>query len=103
VPQLFKETKMKSVDKERISGKSKFSDPLEIKYQREKDKPVDGKDSPWDFRCPQYDQRSSNFIQGGTTYGIGRTNPVGHKGDPKMRVPTMPFGRIPTMRDDEEA
>lgn len=93
---------MKSESKERISGKSKFSDPIAIGHEREKDKPVDGKNSPWDFRCPQYDQRSSNFIQAGTDYGVGRTNPVGHTSAPKQRVPTMPFGRVSTMRDDEE-
>lgn len=85
-----------------INANSGFADPDRIKYQKEKCKPEDGKKSPWDFRCPQYDQRSSNFINAGTHYGVGITQPVGHKGDPKQRVDVMPFGRVNTMRDDEE-
>ena len=49
-----------SFDK-RISEKSKIADPDRIKYEREKEKPLDAKKSPWDFRCPQYDQRSSRM------------------------------------------
>lgn len=87
--------------KEQINSKSGFSDPIKIKEQRELDSPVDGKNSPWDFRCPQYDQRSSNFINAGTHYGIGRNQPVGHHGNPKQRVNTLPFGRVDTMIVDE--
>jgi hypothetical protein len=90
-----------SFDK-RISEKSKIADPDRIKYEREKEKPVDAKKSPWDFRCPQYDQRSSNFVNAGTHYGVGINQPCGHDGPPKMRVDVLPFGRIDTMRDDEE-
>jgi len=86
----------------RITEDSGFHDPIAIKDQRPKDQPKDGKDSPWDFRCPQYDQRSSNFINAGTHYGTGRKSPVGHEGNPKQRVPTMPFGKPSIMRDDEK-
>lgn len=86
----------------RINSKSGFSDPDAIKYQRPEDKPVDGKKSPWDFRCPQYDQRSSNFLNAGTDYGRGINQPVGHKGNPKRTVPCMPMGEVNTMRVDEE-
>ena len=55
-------------EKEQINSKSGFKDPSAIKEQREIDKPQDGKKSPWDFRCPQYDQRSSNFINAKNTY-----------------------------------
>ncbi len=89
-------------NKEQINSKSGFKDPIDIREQREIDKPKDGKNSPWDFRCPQYDQRSSNFINAGTHYGTGRNQPVGHAGNPKQRVDTMPFGRPTTMRVDEE-
>ncbi len=65
------------------------------------DKPVDGKKSPWDFRCPQYDERSSCFVNAGTHYGVGYTQPVGHSGDPKQHVPALPQGRVETMRVDE--
>lgn len=85
----------------RINSKSGFNDPDRIKTQREKDQPKDGKNSPWDFRCPQYDQRSSNFINAGTNYGVGHAQPIGHEGNPKMRVPSLPYGRVDTMRIDE--
>jgi hypothetical protein len=92
-----------SFDK-RINSKSGFADPDRIKYQREECKPEDGKKSPWDFRCPQYDQRSSNFINAGTHYGVGINQPVGHKGDPKPSVDVLPRDRrtVTTMRIDEE-
>ena len=81
--------------------KSGFKDPIAIKSQKPKDQPVDGKKSPWDFRCPQYDQRSSNFVNAGTHYGVGHRSPVGHEGNAKSTVPTLPKGRGNTMRVDE--
>jgi hypothetical protein len=86
----------------RISEKSKMADPDRIKYEREREKPLDAQKSPWDYRCPQYDQRSSNFVNAGTHYGVGINQPVGHEGNPKMRVDVLPYGRKSTMRDDEE-
>lgn len=87
----------------RINSNSGFSDPIKIKHQREEDKPVDGKNSPFDFRCPQYDQRSSNFINAGTNYGVGHKQPVGHSGNPKREVPVLPMDcyKVTTMRIDE--
>ncbi len=84
-----------------INAKSGFSDPARIKHQKPEDKPIDGKKSPWDFRCPQYDQRSSNFVNAGTHYGVGINQPVGHSGNPKERVDVLPYGRVETMRVDE--
>lgn len=81
--------------------KSGFSDPISIKSQKPGDKPVDGKNSPWDFRCPQYDQRTGPFVNAGTNYGVGHNQPVGHESNPKQRVATMPFGKINTMKVDE--
>lgn len=87
----------------RISGKSHFADPDRIKSQEPKDHPVDGKKSPWDFTCPQYDQRSSNFVSAGTHYGTGINQPVGHEGNPKQKVDVLPYGvKQNTMRDDEK-
>lgn len=83
--------------------KSGFKEPNAIKSQKPQDKPKDGKNTPWDFRCPQYDQRSSCFVQAGTNYGVAHRQPVGHEGNPKTRVPTMPFGRVNTMKTDEKA
>lgn len=77
----------------RMNSKSNFDEPNKIKHQREEDSPVDGKNSPWDFRCPQYDQRSSNFVQAGTHYGTGITQPVGSKRDTLMFVTALPQGR----------
>jgi hypothetical protein len=88
--------------KQQINADSGFSDPAKIKEQREVSKPENGMNSPWDFRCPQYDQRSSNFVNAGTHYGVGINQPVGHEGNPKQRVSVMPFGRPSTMRVDEE-
>lgn len=76
--------------------KSGFRDRTEIKGQKPADKPVDGKNSPWDFRCPQYDQRSSCFVSAGTDYGTGVAQPVGtEKHTSYYAVPT---GRVNTMR-----
>ncbi len=92
---------MKKSSSQRINSNSHFSDPDKIKSQRPEDKPKDGKNSLWDFRCPQYDQRSSCFVNAGTHYGVGINQPVGHKGNPKERVDVLPFGRPETMRVDE--
>lgn len=35
--------------------------------------------SPWSFEQPEYDQRSSCFINAGTHHGVGKTQPVGSK------------------------
>ena len=77
-----------------------FKDPTAIKSQSPADKPKDGKNSPWDFRAPQYDERSSAFVNAGTHYGVGHRNPVGHEGNPKQFVDTLPQGRAKTMRVD---
>jgi hypothetical protein len=83
------------------TGKSGFADPDRIKEQNPKDKPEDGVNSPWDFRCPQYDQRSSNFINAGTHYGVGHRQPVGHSGNPKQFVDVLPQTRRNTLQDDD--
>jgi len=82
--------------------KTGFNDPAAIKNQKPKDKPVDGKKSPWDFTCPQYDQRSSCFVKAGTHYGVGYRQPVGHPGNPKTTASTLPFGRPNTLEVDEK-
>jgi hypothetical protein len=85
-----------------INDVSGFFDALKIKEQSPKDKPKNGSKAPWDFTCPQYDQRSSNFVNAGTHYGSGHRQPVGHKDNPKSTVPCLPQGRVKTMRDDEK-
>jgi len=76
--------------------KTGFKDPTAIKKQTPKDKPKDGKDTPWDYTCPQYDQRSSCFVNAGTYYGQGHRQPVGHRGDAKDKVDVLPFGKVDT-------
>jgi len=73
--------------------RSGFKDPIA---------PKEGKKmkSPWDFRCPQYDERTSCYVDAGSHYGVGHRNPIGHRDNPKSKVPTMPFGRVETMDTD---
>jgi hypothetical protein len=81
--------------------KSGFNDPIAIKNQKPQNSPKDKGKSPWNWEAPEYDQRSSCFINAGTHYGVGHKAPVGHEGPAKQRVPTMPFGRPTTMQTDE--
>jgi len=79
--------------------KTGFKDP--IKYKQKKDG-----DMPWSFKAPEYDKRTSCFIQAGCDYGIGHKQPVGHFGNPKQKADTLPFGRVNTLnlyhdRDDD--
>ncbi len=76
--------------------KSGFKDALEVKNQKPKQQPVDGKNSPWDFRNPGYDQRSSCFINAGEDFGVGHTNPVGTERQESRSV--VPMGRVDTMK-----
>lgn len=91
-------------DKNRSTRKntdSGFADPDRIKDQNPDDFPVNGIRSPWDFTCPQYDQRTSNFVNAGTHYGTAMKQPVGHFGNPKQEVPTLPNHRVNTTQDDD--
>lgn len=83
------------------NSKSGFADPSRIKAQNKECQPEDGVKSPWDFRCPQYDQRSSNFVNAGTHYGVGINQPVGHKGNPARTVDVLPRSRVDTMQVDD--
>lgn len=81
--------------------KTGFKDPIAIKKQKPKDKPVNGKNSPWDYRCPQYDERSSCFVNAGTHYGIGHAQPVGKYSASDMTKGPIPFGRRNTLEVEE--
>ena len=99
--QSYKNT---AADKDRATrktDKSGFADPDRIKEQNPKCKPEEFVKSPWDFRCPQYDQRSSNFVNAGTHYGVGLRQPIGHEGNPKMHVDVLPQTRHNTLQDDD--
>lgn len=68
-----------------------FKDPIASKGQKPIDKPKDGKNSPFDYTCPQYDERSSVFVNAGTDYGVGHANPFGHDGATKSTASTLPM------------
>ena len=72
-----------------------FTNPIAPKMKKENGKNV------WDFRCPPYDKRTSCYVDAGTHYGVGYTNPVGHDGPVKQRVATMPFDHKLGMESDE--
>lgn len=100
--QSYKNTakeKKRETLKTNLSG---FKDPIEIRDQNKECKPENSFNSPWDFRCPEYDQRSSNFINAGTHYGVGHNQPIGHKGNPKPIVDVLPQSRVQTMQIDDE-
>jgi|BogFormECP03_OM2_1039629.scaffolds.fasta_scaffold00001_42 hypothetical protein len=71
--------------------KTGFNDPIAPKSGKKKK-------SPWDYQCPEYDERSSCYVHAGSNFGIGHRNPIGHDGAVKQRVATMPFGRVNTMQ-----
>jgi hypothetical protein len=70
--------------------KSGFNDPIATKAPKKKI------NSPWNFDCPSYDQRSSCFVNAGSNYGVGHRQPIGHHGDPMENAPTLPIGRPKT-------
>lgn len=76
-------------------AKTGFKDPIAIKSQTPPDKPVDGKNTPWDYRCPQYDQRSSVFVNAGTDYGVGHRQPVGSES--VTMAGGVPYGKVDTL------
>ncbi len=55
------------------------------------------KEAPWDFHQPQRDDSTSCYVNAGSHYGTGMAQPVGHKGEPKMFVEALPYGRVETM------
>lgn len=74
--------------------KKGFKDPIEVK----EDKKIK---SPWNFDQPQYDERSSCYVNAGSHYGVGHRQPVGHSDNPKATSPVLPQGRVNTMIVDE--
>ena len=71
--------------------KSGFKDPIA------KHVPVKNEKSPWNFDAPIYEESTSCYVNAGTHQGVGYKNPVGHTGNPKSRVDTLPYGRVNTM------
>ena len=75
--------------------KTGFKDPIEPKGNEKVLK------SPFNFDAPRYDERSSNFVNAGSHYGVGFKQPVGHKGNPKVEAATLPKGHVKTLKVDE--
>jgi hypothetical protein len=78
-------------------NKSGFHDPIAVKTEEPRNKPVKGLNSPWDFTAPSYDERTSCFVNAGTHYGVGYRQPVGHDGDPATSAACLPMGRVNTL------
>ena len=57
--------------------------------------------SPFNFDCPPYDERSSCYINAGSHYGVGKTQPIGHINDPQVNVAALPSGKVNTMKVSE--
>ncbi len=74
--------------------KTGFHDPIEKKAGKKMK-------SPWDFTAPDYDERSSCYINAGSHYGVGHKQPVGHEGNPKAESSALPRGRVKTMEVEE--
>lgn len=69
--------------------KTGFKDPIEPRQKKEGE-------TPWNWKCPAYDERSSCYMQAGTDYGVGFNQPVGHKGSATMKG-GVPSGARTTM------
>lgn len=55
--------------------------------------------NPWDFTQPEYDERTSCYINAGSHHGVGKRQPVGSEShNMKNAIPT---GRPKQMKDDE--
>lgn len=48
------------------------------------------KDHPKGNNGMPYDERTGIFVNQGTHHGVGYTNPVGHEGNAKQTVATLP-------------
>lgn len=99
--QKYKDTAKEKNRASLDNTKSGFADRDRIKEENKKETPKNSFASPWDFSCPQYDQRSSNFINAGTHYGIAMRQPVGHEGNPKREVSALPNNRVNTQQVDD--
>lgn len=71
--------------------KSGFKDPCAPK-QEKGIKPQET-NIGFNFTCPEYDERTSCFINAGTHYGVGHRQPVGHEGEPAKEVAVLPHNR----------
>lgn len=78
--------------------KTGFKDRTEVKNEKPPYTPDKGKNTPWDFRAPEYDQRSSCFVNTGTRYGEAMRQPVGTK--THTSEGGVPIGRVNTLNTE---
>jgi len=71
--------------------KAGFKETNSIKSQEPKNSPIDGKNSPWNFSQPSYDQRSSCFVKAGTNFGECQKQPIGSTSNPKNASEMLPM------------
>ena len=73
--------------------KTGFNNPIEPKESKKIN-------SPWNFSCPPYDERSSCYVNSGSHYGVGHKQPVGSSSH-SMKG-SVPVGRgVNTMKISE--
>lgn len=84
-------------------SKTGFKDLTAVKKRHPENVSEKDNRSFWDHKQPDYDERTSCFMNAGTHYGVGEKVPVGkarstsHFGDGKA----IPFGRPKTLGTDE--
>jgi hypothetical protein len=74
--------------------KTGFKNPIEPKNSKQMK-------SPFNFNQPTYDERSSCYINAGSHYGVGKTQPVGREGNAMMEAECLPKGRVDTLKVSE--
>lgn len=73
--------------------KTGFKDPIAVKKRK----------TSSSFKAPTKEEATTGrYMEAGDDYGIGHKSPVGHEGNPKKNAPTLPFGRVKTLRTNEE-
>lgn len=55
--------------------------------------------SPWNFDQPEYDERTSCYINAGSHHGVGKRQPVGSEKHNMKNA--IPIGRKPQLKVDE--
>ena len=68
--------------------KTGFKDVLEQKEKRTVK-------NPWNFDQPPYDERTSCYVNAGTCYGTGKTQPIGTINNKGPHA--IPMGRVNTL------
>jgi hypothetical protein len=70
-----------------------FKGPLQPKKEEKKK-------APWDFRMPEYDERTSCYVNTGSHYGSGKRQPVGHSSGASLNSSALPSGAATKVLED---